>query len=83
MPCNIKVQEATEARRLQDLDRKLRDKSVRLEKIAGVVHIKRWADRGGWCDECALRQLRVGGSFEVRRMIVETKATEGQIGHSH
>jgi len=88
MPCNTKtraeIEQARQVRRIKALDAAIRAKAARIVKVGSKVSIDGWADRGDWCDECAMRWLKVNGSQEVRRQIAAVVGT-GQVvyGHGH
>lgn len=89
MPCDTlarTVQKKLEReQQLKDLEKALKLKSAKIARIGNQVVIEGWADRGGWCDECAIRALRQSADFEVRRMVAAA-APVGQalrFGHAH
>jgi hypothetical protein len=63
----------------------LKEKKARIIRDGNRVSIVGWENRSGWCDECAIRELRLKGDFEIRRMLSEV-IKEGEtvtFGHSH
>lgn len=73
MPCDTIAREerdrlAREAQ-IKALEQALKDKSAKLVLQGSTLSISGWQNRGDWCDECAIRRLRLTGSLEVRREI--------------
>ena len=74
MPCdtiriNQSVASARDAElRIQELERQLLEKSAKIVKQGNQVRIEGWKNRGGWCDACSLRKLRLSKDAGVRQM---------------
>ena len=89
MVCDTVAREEQERRERQraitELENKLKDKSAQIVRNGNNVTIEGWTSRGGWCDACAVRKLKMSTDATVR-MMVATAAPAGQVltfGHSH
>lgn len=83
MPCTIRVNEsvarAKDAElRLKELEKQLKEKSARIVRVGNKVSIKGWDNRGGWCDACAIRQLKLSTDFQVRQ-VVNSEVKDGEV----
>lgn len=91
MPCDTRVikmdAKLARARQLDALEQQLKDKSAKLALVNGVASVEGWKDRGDWCDECAVRALRLSSDFEVRQAATQLTTNKAVIsyghGHSH
>ena len=77
MPCTgmKTTPEEVRQKQLEELMKKLKDKSVTLAKVNGKLTINGWESRSGWCDACAVRKLKVSGDQKVRQMLAEAEKT--------
>ena len=89
MPCDTiargeREKLAREAQ-IKALEQALKDKSAKLVLQGSTLSISGWQNRGDWCDECAIRRLRLTGSIEVRREIAAMvgKAVLHKISYGH
>jgi len=85
MPCDTIARGESEriAREAQikALEQALKDKSAKLVLQGSTLSISGWSNRGDWCDECAIRRLKLTGSLEVRRAIASMNVKS--FGHEH
>lgn len=75
MPCDtirinqsIQVQQAAQDA-IKKLEQRLKNRSAKIVRNGNQVTIQGWQERGGWCDACALRQLRLSQDFQVRALV--------------
>lgn len=89
MPCSTQKREAEEQAKRQaqikSLEAALKAKSAKLVKHGNVVSLDGWTDRGEWCDECAIRALKLSSDMTIRKMATEITSTTTTLkfGHSH
>lgn len=95
MPCDTKQREVRERKareaQIKALEQALKAKSARLVRKGNTLSIEGWTDRGDWCDECAVRKLKLTADFTIRRLVAEAtaqKSTSGlhidlRFGHEH
>jgi hypothetical protein len=91
MPCDTIAREERERlereAQIKALEQSLKDKSAKLVLQGNTLSISGWSNRGDWCDECAIRRLKLTGSLEVRREISLMQHKPGihqlSYGHTH
>jgi len=89
MVCDMISQEEVEKRRrakqLADLQKQLREKSAQIARVGNRVEIKGWAERGSWCDACAIRALRQSADASIRMMVAQAAPVNQPLtfGHGH
>ena len=89
MPCDTRSREQVEQdkrdKQMSDLMAALKAKTAAITKAGGVISITGWANRGGWCDECAIRSLRQSDDFEIRRIVAAAVPHQHGVtfGHAH
>lgn len=89
MPCDGRASEARRKAALKKLEEQLKSMQARVVKTATGMAIEGWeGDRAEFCDECAIAQLKIHGSFETRQRIAEAETSAvstfaGGHGHDH
>lgn len=89
MPCDTRIRLASEMKQreqqIKKLEQQLKEKSAKIMRMGNVVSIEGWKDRGGWCDDCAIRRLRRSNDMTIRRLVQETVPVSNTIkfGHEH
>ena len=70
MPCEGKTLAEQEReqreRQLAALEAGIAGRTIQLTRAGNRVTIVGWGQRGGWCDECAIRRLRQSDDAMVR-----------------
>lgn len=89
MPCDTKTQDqiAKEKRAaaLKALIDRLKNHTARIVRNGNKVSIEGWAERGGWCDECAVRALRISQDMVARQAVAQAAPAGLALtyGHGH
>ena len=89
MPCDSLTFEEQAQRdreaQLRQLEQRLKEGAARIAKVGNRVSIEGWAERGGWCDECAIRRLRQSADFRIRQMVAAAIPQSATVtfGHGH
>ena len=89
MPCDTISREQAEKRvrdaQLKSLIERIKNGTAKFELIGNKLSIEGWTERGGWCDECAVRALRQSDDFVVRQKLAAA-VPAGKVltfGHGH
>jgi hypothetical protein len=89
MPCDSVKREAYAAakrqKQISDLTAALKAKTASVTNRDGKVSINGWANRGEWCDECAVRSLKQSTDFTIRAMVAAATPIGKVVtfGHTH
>ena len=70
---------------IKDLMARLKTREAQIKNDGSRVTIAGWDNRGGWCDECAIRTLRQSEDFQIRQIVAAAVPTASGItfGHGH
>ena len=90
MPCDSvanreAAKRAAREAQMKALEQRLRDRSARIVRTGNRVEITGWTERGGWCDECAVRRLRMSVDGVVRAAVAAAAPVGVTLtfGHAH
>ncbi len=93
MPCDTRSRTELAARAraasLKALEARLAGRTAQIVRGPRGLVITGWQERGGWCDDCAVRALRIGGSFTAKNLIIQAERSPVAVtagaphGHGH